>query len=44
MTLDDFIKMLAKVNDTSGLNKNNIVERIKIKLERMDLRSGKIVD
>ncbi|WP_264374945.1 MULTISPECIES: ankyrin repeat domain-containing protein [unclassified Wolbachia] len=38
MTLDDFLKMLEEINDTSGLSKNNIVERIKIKLERIDLR------
>ncbi|WP_265030999.1 ankyrin repeat domain-containing protein [Wolbachia endosymbiont (group B) of Athalia cordata] len=41
MTLDDFLKMLEEINDTSGLSKNNIVERIKIKLERIDLRSWK---
>ncbi|WGJ62762.1 ankyrin repeat domain-containing protein [Wolbachia endosymbiont of Frankliniella intonsa] len=41
MTLDDFLKMLEEINDTSGLSKNNIVERIKMKLERIDLRSWK---
>lgn len=41
MTLDDFIKMLAEVNDTSGLSKNNIIERIKTKLERIDLQRCK---
>ncbi|MFL3877157.1 hypothetical protein [Wolbachia endosymbiont of Trichogramma kaykai] len=41
MTLDDFLKMLEEINDTSGLSKNNIVERIKIKLERIDLRRRK---
>ncbi|MDR0772959.1 MAG: ankyrin repeat domain-containing protein [Wolbachia pipientis] len=38
MIFDDFIKMLAEINDLSDLNENNIIERIKTKLEENDLR------
>ncbi|MFP3015734.1 MAG: ankyrin repeat domain-containing protein [Wolbachia sp.] len=41
MIFDDFIKMLAEINDLSDLNENSIIERIKTKLEENDLRRWK---